>query len=76
MKKLILASFIAVATAASFSIPAEAASSIVIKTDHMHRDRDHNDRMHMRRHHEHCRTRVETHWRHHHRVMEKVTVCD
>lgn len=73
MKKLILASLIAVATAASFSIPAEA-DSVVVKTDYMHRD--HNDRMHMRRHHEHCRTRVETHWRHHHRVMEKVTVCN
>lgn len=75
MKKLILASLIAVATAASFSIPAEA-DSVVIKTDHMHRDRDHHDRMYMRRHHEHCRTRMETHWRHHHRIVRKVTVCD
>ncbi|CCV16067.1 conserved hypothetical protein [Mesorhizobium sp. STM 4661] len=31
-----------------------------------------NDHMHMKNH---CRTKVVTHWRHHHKVVEKVKVC-
>jgi len=64
MKNILLASAIALATASAAIAPTQAAT-VVIKT---------HDHMHM--HKKHCRTQWVTHWRHHHKVMEKVTVCN
>jgi Spy/CpxP family protein refolding chaperone len=65
MKKFLLASAIALATASAAIAPTQAAT-IVVKT---------NDHMHMRMHNKHCRTKWVTHWRHHRKIVEKVTVC-
>jgi hypothetical protein len=62
MKNILLASVIALATASIAIAPTQAAT-VVVKT---------NDHMHMK----HCRTKVVTHWRHHHKVVEKVRVCN
>ncbi|MGX7874814.1 hypothetical protein ACVDG5_020495 [Mesorhizobium sp. ORM6] len=63
MKKIVLASVIALATASAAIAPTQAAT-VVVKT---------NDHMHMRKH---CRTKVVTHWRHHRKVVEKVRICN
>lgn len=68
MKNLILASMIAFATAASVSVPAEAAS-VIIKTDH--------GGMHMRRHHrQRCHLKTVKQWRNHHLVVRRIRVCN
>ena len=60
MKNIILASVFALAAASAAIAPTQAATMIV-KTDyHMHK---------------HCRTKLVTHWKHHHKVVEKVKVC-
>ncbi|QPC91036.1 hypothetical protein [Mesorhizobium sp. INR15] len=64
MKNILLASVIALATASAAIAPTQAAT-VVIKT---------NDHMHMMK--KHCRTKIVTHWRHHHKVVEKVRVCN
>ena len=64
MKKIILASVMALA-AASAAIAPSQAETVVVKTD---------NHMHMMK--KHCRTRVVTHWRHHHKVTETVKVCN
>ncbi len=67
MKNILLASAIALATASAAIAPTQAATIVVKTGNNMHRD-------HM--HKKHCRTKLVTHWRHHHRVVEKVTVCN
>ncbi|TPJ17488.1 hypothetical protein FJW04_07950 [Mesorhizobium sp. B2-7-3] len=64
MKKILLASVMAVA-AASAAIAPSQAETVVVKTD---------NHMHMIK--KHCRTRVVTHWRHHRKVTETVKVCN
>ncbi|MBZ9695119.1 hypothetical protein LB516_21985 [Mesorhizobium sp. CO1-1-7] len=64
MKKILLASVMALA-AASAAIAPSQAETVVVKTD---------NHMHMMK--KHCRTRVVTHWRHHHKVTETVKVCN
>lgn len=63
MKNILLASVIALATASAAIAPTQA-ETVVIKT---------HDHMHMKKH---CRTKVVTTWKHHHRVVEKVRVCN
>nr|WP_296746576.1 hypothetical protein [Mesorhizobium sp.] len=58
MKKILLASALAV-VAASASIAPSQAQTMVVRPHHRH----------------HCETRLVTHWRHHHKVIEKVKVC-
>ncbi|WP_202352800.1 hypothetical protein [Mesorhizobium sp. 113-1-2] len=57
MKKILLASVLAL-VAASTGIAPSQAETLIIK-DGRH----------------HCRTKLVTHWVHHHRVVEKVKVC-
>ncbi|WP_256751492.1 hypothetical protein [Mesorhizobium sp. Mes31] len=64
MKSILLASVIALATASAAIAPTQAATMIVKTNDHMHGMK------------KHCRTKVITHWRHHHKVVEKVRVCN
>ncbi|AGB44404.1 hypothetical protein Mesau_01958 [Mesorhizobium australicum WSM2073] len=64
MKRILLASVMALA-AASAAIAPSQAETVVVKTD---------NHMHMMK--KHCRTRVVTHWRHHHKVTETVKVCN
>ncbi|MBZ9794971.1 hypothetical protein [Mesorhizobium sp. ES1-4] len=63
MKNILLASVIALATAAAAVAPTQAATVVVKTHDHMHMMK------------KHCRTKVVTHWRHHHKVTETVKVC-
>ncbi|MDF3215296.1 hypothetical protein EN962_35490 [Mesorhizobium sp. M7A.F.Ca.CA.001.09.2.1] len=63
MKKILLASVIALATASAVIAPTQA-ETIVVKT---------HDHMHMKKH---CRTKVVTTWKHHHRVVREVRVCN
>jgi hypothetical protein len=65
MKSILLASVIAFATASAAIAPTQAAT-VVVKTD---------NHMHMM-HKKHCRTKVVTTWKHHHKVVRKVTVCN
>ncbi|UVK40737.1 hypothetical protein LHFGNBLO_002251 [Mesorhizobium sp. AR10] len=62
MKNILLASVIALATASAAVAPTQAAT-IVVKTD---------NHMHMKKH---CRTKLVTTWRHHHKIVKKVKVC-
>ncbi|WP_095199386.1 hypothetical protein [Mesorhizobium carmichaelinearum] len=57
MKKILLASVLAL-VAASAAIAPSQAETVIIKNG---------------RHH--CRTKLVTHWVHHHRVTETVKVC-
>ncbi|MET2830442.1 hypothetical protein [Mesorhizobium shangrilense] len=63
MKKILLASLISVAAAAAAIGPTQADTMVVNRHDHMH----------MRKH---CHTKMITHWRHHHKVVEQVRVCN
>jgi len=62
MKKVLLASALALATVSAAIAPTEAATVVIKSGDHMHV-----------RHH--CKTTMVTHWRHHKKVVEKVRVC-
>jgi Spy/CpxP family protein refolding chaperone len=62
MKKILLASALALATVSAAIAPTQAASVVVKTGSHMHG-----------RHH--CKTTLITHWRHHKKVVEKRTVC-
>jgi Spy/CpxP family protein refolding chaperone len=66
MKKIVLASAIALATVSAAIAPSQAAMVVVKTNGHMH------DHMHMRKH---CKTTWVTHWKNHRKVSEKVTVC-
>ena len=63
MKNILLASAIALVTASAAIAPTQAAT-VIIKT---------NNGMHM--HKKHCRTKWVTTWRHHHKIVKKITVC-
>jgi Ni/Co efflux regulator RcnB len=65
MKNILLASVIALATVSAAIAPTQAETMIVKTNDH--------DHMHMKKH---CRTKLVTHWRHHHKVTETVKVCN
>ncbi len=101
MKKLLLASMIAIASAAAMIVPANAGVTIGIGTGgyddgyygddyyrndygpyyphryyrHVYNDDEYGGGGYMMRHRHHCRTEWVTHWRHHHRVVERVRVC-
>lgn len=62
MKKILLASLISVAAASAAIGPTQADTMVVNRHDHMHR--------------KHCHTQMVTHWRHHHKVVEQVKVCN
>lgn len=64
MKNILLASVIALATASAAIAPSQAETMVVKTHDHMHMMK------------KHCHTKVVTHWRHHHKVMETVKVCN
>ena len=102
MKKLLLASMIAIASA--FAIAPASADSVqfgigiggpsyddryygddygtyrhryyrpVYDDDYYDRDR-YVGRYHHRRYRDDCRVRIVKHWRHHHRVVERVVIC-
>lgn len=100
MKKLLLASMIAIASVAAMIVPANAGVTIGIGTGgyddgyygddyyrndygpyyphryyrHVYNDDEYGGG-YMMRHRHHCRTEWVTHWRHHHRVAERVRVC-
>ncbi|BCM21514.1 hypothetical protein [Mesorhizobium sp. J8] len=57
MKKIVLASVLALAAASAGVAPSQAETVIVKAGRH------------------HCVTKLVTHWRHHHKVVEKVRVC-
>ncbi|MER8407627.1 MULTISPECIES: hypothetical protein [unclassified Mesorhizobium] len=99
MKKLLLASVIAIASAASVIGPANAGGSVTIGIGNgydddyyyrHHRYSDYDDeyvpryrydvydedyRPRYRYHHRRCHTEVIRHWRHHHRIIERIRVC-
>ncbi|AEH86428.1 MULTISPECIES: hypothetical protein [Mesorhizobium] len=58
MKKILLASVLALAAASAAIAPSQAETVIIKNGKH------------------HCRTKVVTHWVHHHRVVDKVRVCN
>ncbi|MEZ2329452.1 hypothetical protein AB6802_06990 [Mesorhizobium sp. RCC_202] len=66
MKKIVLASAVALATVSAAIAPSQAAM-VVVKTNGRRHD-------HMRME-KHCKTTWVTHWKHHKKVSEKVTVC-
>lgn len=57
MKKILLASVLALAAASAVVAPSQA-ETVIIKTGKHH-----------------CRTKLVTHWVHHHRVTEPVKIC-
>ncbi|CDX58481.1 conserved exported hypothetical protein [Mesorhizobium plurifarium] len=57
MKKIVLASVLALAAASAVVAPSQAETVIVKTGKH------------------HCATKLVTHWRHHHKVVEKVRLC-
>ncbi|WP_202325995.1 hypothetical protein [Mesorhizobium sp. 113-3-9] len=57
MKKILLASVLALVAASAAIVPSQAETVIIKNGKH------------------HCRTKLVTHWVHHHRVTEKVKVC-
>jgi len=63
MKNILLASLISLAAVAA-AIGSTQADTMVVKK---------NDHMHMRKH---CHMQTVTHWRHHHKVVEQVKVCN
>lgn len=63
MKKILFAALISVAAASAAIGPTRADSMDVKGHDHMHMKK-------------HCHTQLVTHWRHHHKVVEKVRVCN
>lgn len=84
MKTLLAIAMISIGAAAAVSVPAQAASVTISGDDggiylREHR-RDHyrgmryGDRQY-RNHRHHCRIEIIEHWRHHHRVFERVRVC-
>jgi len=64
MKKVLLASAIALATVSAAIVPTQAETVVVDTHRHHHVHVDH-----------HCKTTWVTHWRNHHKVTEKVRVC-
>jgi hypothetical protein len=60
MKSILLASVLALAAASAAIAPTQAAT--IVKTDY-------------HKHGKHCRTKLVTHWQHHHKVVQKVKVC-
>lgn len=103
MRKLLLASTIAIAAAAAMIAPANAGGRIVIGIGNGYDDGYYNDgyrdyygdryyaprpyyqydaydngfRYHRyHRHHRHCRIELVKHWRHHHRIVEEIRVCE
>ena len=58
MKKILLASVLALAAASAAIAPSQAETVVIKNGKH------------------HCRTKLVTHWVHHHRVTEKVKVCN
>lgn len=61
MKNILLASIISLAAVSAAIAPTQAQTMVVKPGDHMHK---------------HCHTRLVTHWHHHHKVVEKVRVCN
>ncbi|UVK50783.1 hypothetical protein DBIPINDM_003967 [Mesorhizobium sp. AR02] len=57
MKKILLASVLALVAASAAIAPSQAETVIIKSGKH------------------HCRTKLVTHWVHHHRVTEQVKVC-
>ncbi|MES0134370.1 hypothetical protein NKJ88_05290 [Mesorhizobium sp. M0016] len=101
MRKLLLASAIAITSAAATIAPANAGGRVVIGIGNGYYDDDYNDsygdhydryaprpyyqynaydngfRYHRyHRHHRHCRIELVKHWRHHHRIVEEIRVCE
>ncbi|ESY67517.1 MULTISPECIES: hypothetical protein [Mesorhizobium] len=58
MKKILLASVLALAASSAAIAPSQAETVIIKNGKH------------------HCRTKVVKHWVHHHRVVDKVRVCN
>ncbi|WP_404925345.1 hypothetical protein [Mesorhizobium sp. ORM16] len=58
MKKILLASVLALVAASAAIAPSQAETAIIKNGKH------------------HCRTKVVTHWKHHHKVVENVRVCN
>ena len=64
MKNILLASAITLATISAAIAPTQAATVIIKTHDHMHMQK------------KHCRTKWVTTWRHHQKIVKKVTVCN
>jgi hypothetical protein len=101
MKKLLLASIVAIVAASAMVLPASAGGRVVIGIGNGYYDdyynggyRDYYDRYAPRpfyqydtydngfryhphhRHHRRCHIELVKHWRHHHRVVEEIRVCE
>jgi hypothetical protein len=102
MKKLLLASVIAVASAAAMIAPANADSGITIgigngfgdgyydnyrsdgpyygdryvRRHYQYAAYDNGYRPRYHRYHRRCHVELVRHWRHHHRVVEEIRVCE
>ncbi|WP_181181916.1 hypothetical protein [Mesorhizobium sp. B1-1-1] len=58
MKKILLASVLALVAASAAFAPSQAETVIIKNGKH------------------HCRTKMVTHWKHHHKAVENVRVCN
>jgi len=105
MRKLLLASIIAISAAAAMIAPANAGGRVVIGIGNGYYDDYYNDgyrdyygdryaprpyyqydaydnsyryhRYHRyHRHHRRCHIELVKHWRHHHRIVEEIRVCE
>jgi Ni/Co efflux regulator RcnB len=77
MKKLLIASAIALASFAASTLPSQAASVEVIASGGpgYHRHHDHRGDWGRRHYHRHCYTKVVKRWHHGRRVVTKQRVC-
>ena len=64
MKNILFASVLALAAVSAAVAPTQAETVIIKTQDHMHM------------HKKHCRTKWVTTWRHHQKIVKKVTVCN
>ncbi|MGX9145619.1 hypothetical protein [Mesorhizobium sp. 128a] len=101
MKKLLLASIVAIAAASAMVVPASAGGRVVIGIGNGYYDDynggyrdyygdryaprrlyqydtyDNSYRYHRyHRHHRRCHIELVKHWRHHHRIIEEIRVCE
>ena len=102
MRKLLLASIIAISAAAAMIVPANAGGRVVIGIGNAYDDDYYSDgyrdyygeryaprpfyqydaydngfRYHRyHRHHRRCHIELVKHWRHHHRIVEEIRVCE
>ncbi|MGN6549739.1 MAG: hypothetical protein ACTHJ3_07590 [Pararhizobium sp.] len=76
MKKLIIASVVALSATLSFGLAPASAASVHFGPNGVRiTERDHHHHRHHWRHHRHCYTKTVRKWHHGHRVVKHVRVC-